>query len=134
MKVEFFRHAVEFVEKYRRPGQVVKHTFQTNGVLLDETNGASSSSSTAFVIRLSVYGPRELHDTFASIAVRKRGTFDLVMSGLNQLRKHGVERPCNILCTVNSANEHHGRAIYRFFRDELGARWIQFIPIIDACD
>ncbi len=36
MKVEFFRHAVEFVEKYRRPGQVVKHTFQTNGILLDD--------------------------------------------------------------------------------------------------
>ncbi len=28
MKVEFFRHAVEFVEKFRKkPGQVVKHTF-----------------------------------------------------------------------------------------------------------
>ncbi len=51
------------------------------------------------------------------------------MSGWNQLRKHGVE--FNILCTVNSANQHHGRAIYRFFRDELGARWIQFIPIIE---
>ena len=65
---------------------------------------------------------------FASIVVRQ-GTFDLVMGGWNLLRKHGVE--FNILCTVNSANQHHGRSIYRFFRDELGARWIQFIPIIE---
>jgi uncharacterized protein len=46
MKLEFFRHAVELVEKYRRPDQQVQHTFQTNGLLL-ETNGARSSSSMA---------------------------------------------------------------------------------------
>jgi uncharacterized protein len=32
---------------------------------------------------------------------------------------------------VNAANQHHGRAVYRFFRDELGAKWIQFIPIVE---
>ena len=36
MKVEFFRRSLELVEKYRRPGQVVQHTFQTNGMLLDD--------------------------------------------------------------------------------------------------
>jgi uncharacterized protein len=36
MKLEFFEHAVELVEKYRQPGQTVKHTFQTNGLLLDD--------------------------------------------------------------------------------------------------
>jgi uncharacterized protein len=51
------------------------------------------------------------------------------MQGWRQLRRHGVE--FNILCTVNAANEKHGRTIYRFFRDELGAKWMQFIPIIE---
>jgi uncharacterized protein len=37
----------------------------------------------------------------------------------------------NILCTVNAANQAHGRTVYRFFRDELGAKWMQFIPIIE---
>ena len=37
----------------------------------------------------------------------------------------------NILCTVNAANEKHGRDVYRFFRDEMGAKWIQFIPIVE---
>ena len=31
MKLEFFKHAVALVEKYRQPGQTVQHTFQTNG-------------------------------------------------------------------------------------------------------
>ena len=36
MKVEFFRRSIELVEKYRRPEQTVQHTFQTNGILLDD--------------------------------------------------------------------------------------------------
>jgi uncharacterized protein len=51
------------------------------------------------------------------------------MKGWRFLRKHEVD--FNILCTVNAANQHHGRAVYRFFRDEIGAKWVQFIPIIE---
>ncbi len=51
------------------------------------------------------------------------------MKGWQCLRKHGVE--FNILCTVNAANQAHGRRVYRFFRDELGATWMQFIPIVE---
>jgi uncharacterized protein len=51
------------------------------------------------------------------------------MRGWRCLKAHGVE--FNILCTVNAANEKRGRDVYRFFRDELGARWIQFIPIVE---
>ena len=127
MKVEFFRHAVELVEKYRRPGQVVEHTFQTNGILLDNAWCAFFKEHN-FLVGLSVDGPRELHDAYR-IDRRKQGTFDRVIDGWRHLRRHGVE--FNILCTVNAANGNHGRTIYRFFRDELGAKWIQFIPIIE---
>ena len=51
------------------------------------------------------------------------------MRGWRCLRKHEVD--FNILCTVNAANQQHGRTVYRFFRDELGAKWVQFIPIIE---
>ena len=127
MKVEFFRHAVELVEKYRRPGQVVEHTFQTNGILLDNAWCAFFKEHN-FLVGLSVDGPRELHDAYR-IDRRKQGTFDRVIDGWRHLRRHGVE--FNILCTVNAANGNYGRTIYRFFRDELGAKWIQFIPIIE---
>jgi uncharacterized protein len=127
MRVEFFRHAVEYVEKYRKPGQVVNHTFQTNGILLDD-EWCEYFKEHHFLVGLSVDGPREIHDTFR-VDRRAQGTFELVMKGWNQLRRHGVE--FNILCTVHSANERHGRSVYRFFRDELGAKWIQFIPIIE---
>ena len=51
------------------------------------------------------------------------------MRGLEHLRAGGVE--CNILTTVHAANEHRGREVYRFLRDECGARFMQFIPIIE---
>ena len=36
MGVDFMRRSVELVQQYRRPGQRIQYTFQTNGVLLEE--------------------------------------------------------------------------------------------------
>ena len=127
MKLDFFKQAVELVEKYRRPGQSVQHTFQTNGLLLDD-DWCAFFKEHRFLVGLSVDGPRELHNTYR-VDRRGQGTFDLVMRGWRALRRHRVD--FNILCTVNAANQQHGRTIYRFFRDELGARWVQFIPIVE---
>jgi serine-type anaerobic sulfatase-maturating enzyme len=51
------------------------------------------------------------------------------MAGLAVLRRHGVE--WNALTTVHVANQDRGREIYRFLRDECGARFMQFIPIVE---
>lgn len=127
MKLDFFRRSVELVEKYRRPDQTVRHTFQTNGILLDDEWCAFFKKHN-FLVGLSVDGPRVLHDEYR-VDRNKRGTFDRVMQGWKFLRRHGVE--FNILCTVNAANEKHGRTVYRFFRDEMKAKWLQFIPIVE---
>jgi uncharacterized protein len=127
MKVDFFRRAVELVEKYRRPGQVVQHTFQTNGILIDD-EWCSFFKEHNFLVGLSVDGPRELHDTYR-VDRTKQGTFDKVMKAWRLLHQRGIQ--FNILCTVNAANEKHGRTVYRFFRDEMEAKWLQFIPIVE---
>jgi len=127
MKLPFFQRAMELVEKHRRPGQKVEHTFQTNGILLND-DWCAFFKEHDVLVGLSVDGPRELHDAYRKDR-RGGGTFDLVMRGWRHLRDHGVE--FNILCTVNAANQDHGRAVYRFFRDELGAKWIQFIPVVE---
>lgn len=127
MKLEFFERAVALVAQYRRAGQQVLHTFQTNGLLLDD-DWCAFFKKHGFLVGLSVDGPGELHDTYR-LDRRGQGTFDLVMNGWRALRRHGVQ--FNILCTVNAANQHHGREVYRFFRDELNATWIQFIPVVE---
>ena len=127
MKLEFFRHSVALVQKYLKPGQRVQHTFQTNGLLLDDAWCAFFKEHN-FLVGLSIDGPREMHDAYR-VDRRGKGTFDLVMRAWQFLARHEVD--VNILCTVNAANEKHGRDVYRFFRDELGAKWLQFIPIVE---
>jgi uncharacterized protein len=50
------------------------------------------------------------------------------MEGLLCLKEHDVE--FNILTSVHAANGDHPKKVYRFLRDEVGARFIQFIPIV----
>src|SRR4030042_2486708 len=45
------------------------------------------------------------------------------------MQAHRVE--FNILCTVHAANSRHPLDVYRFFRDEIGARYVQFIPVVE---
>jgi uncharacterized protein len=127
MGLPFFQRAMQLVEKHRRPGQDIHHTFQTNGIAVDDA-WCSFFKEHDVLVGLSVDGPQQIHDRYR-LTRSGKGTFSLVMKGLSLIRKHGVR--FNILCTVNAANQHHGRTVYTFFRDELQAEWIQFIPIIE---
>ncbi len=127
MGLEFFERSVEYVEKHRRPDQRVTYSLQTNGTRLDDAWGAFLKKH-GFLVGLSVDGPRELHDAYR-VNKGGAGTFEQVMQGLAALKRHGVE--FNILCTVHAANARYPLEVYRFFRDELGARHLQFIPIVE---
>lgn len=127
MGLEFFQRSMALVEKHKKPGQQVTHTLQTNGTRLDDDWGRFFKQH-HFLIGLSVDGPQPLHDTYR-VDKRGRGSFEQVMQGWKVLKKHQVD--FNILCTVNAANGDRPLEVYRFFRDELGAEFIQFIPIIE---
>ena len=127
MGVDFFRKAIAYQEKYRKPGTIFENTLQTNGTLLDD-EWCEFFKENNYLIGLSLDGPRELHD--ANRVDKKGGpTFDRVMRGLRLLQKHGVEY--NILTTVNRINAAHPLEVYRFLRDEVKTTWIQFIPVIE---
>jgi uncharacterized protein len=127
MRLDFFRRSVELVERHKRPGQKVQYTIQTNGTTLDD-DWCAFFKQHGVLVGLSVDGPQGIHDTYR-VDKRGRGTFDDVMRGWAFLRQHQVD--VNILCTVNAANQERPLEVYRFFRDALGAEFIQFIPIIE---
>ena len=127
--IDFFKKAISFQETYCRPGMVIHNTIQTNGVLLDD-EWCKFFKEYCFLVGISIDGPRELHDACRTDAAGK-GSFDRVMEGLALLKKHKVD--FNILCTVNAVNGDHPLEIYRFFRDEVKAQFIQFIPVVE-CD
>jgi len=123
----FFRRSVELANKYRQPHQRVLHTIQTNGTLIDDAWAAFFKQNN-YLVGLSIDGPAELHDAYR-VNKRNEGSFGDVLRGWECLRKHAVD--VNILCTIHAANADHPLDVYRFFRDDLGARYIQMIPIVE---
>jgi uncharacterized protein len=127
MGIDFFRRAIEYVQQYQKSGQTILHTMQTNGTLLDDEWCAFFKEHN-FLIGLSVDGPKPMHDAYR-VDKRGAGSFDDVMRGCEVLRRHLVD--VNIMCTIHAANADHPLEVYRFFRDELHAAYMQFIPIVE---
>ncbi|MEZ5184362.1 MAG: anaerobic sulfatase maturase [Candidatus Nanopelagicales bacterium] len=127
MGLDFFRRTLELEQLHRRPDQQILNTIQTNATLIDD-EWAQFLKENDFLVGVSIDGPRAMHDAYR---VDKGGkpTFDRVIAGLDTLQRHGVQ--WNALTTVNAANGDHGREVYGFLRDTLGAEFIQFIPIVE---
>jgi uncharacterized protein len=126
--LEFFEKVVAFERKYFPDGKQVHNDLQTNGVLLDD-NWCKFLKKNNFLVGLSIDGPKELHDKHR---VDKAGnsTFDKVFNAAKLLKKHDV--PFNTLTTVNRDNAKHPLEVYRFLRDEIGPRAIQFNPVVEV--
>ena len=128
MGLDFFRRARAAEVRLVPAGMAVERTLQTNGVLLDD-EWCRFLAENDYLVGLSLDGPRELHDAYRHDA-GGHPVFDRVVAAARRLQEHGVE--FNVLCTVNAANAGHPLDVYRFFRDELGARFIQLIPIVEV--
>lgn len=123
--VRFFRKVVELQQKYAN-GKTIHNALQTNGTLLDD-EWCAFLAEHKFLVGLSIDGPRELHD-FYRVDKKQQPTFDLVMRGLERLKKHKAE--FNTLTVVNRANGSRPREVYRFLK-EIGSGFIQFIPLVE---
>jgi uncharacterized protein len=127
MGLDFFRRANALARQYLRPGTTLEHTIQTNGTLLDD-EWCEFLCENKFLVGLSVDGPEAMHDAYR---VNKAGdpTFPQVMRAARLMQRHKVE--FNVLCTVHDANVGQPIEVYRFFRDQLGTQYVQFIPIVE---
>jgi uncharacterized protein len=127
MGLDFFKKAVHFQQKYARPGTRILNTLQTNGTLLDE-EWCSFFKKYGFLIGLSIDGPEKVHNAYRKNRAGK-GSCSQVIKGWELLSDRGVQY--NILCSVHAANQDKPLEVYRFFRDDLKAHFIQFIPIVE---
>ena len=127
MGLDFFEKAVRFQQKYARPGTRILNTIQTNGTLLDK-KWCSFFKKYGFLVGLSIDGPEEVHDAYR-IGKNGKGSFSRVIKGWQLLKDMGVQY--NILCCVHAASQDKPLEVYNFFKDELEAQFIQFIPIVE---
>ncbi|MBR4038024.1 MAG: anaerobic sulfatase maturase [Tidjanibacter sp.] len=123
---EYFRRAIEYQQRYAE-GKQISNTIQTNGTLLDR-EWCELFAENNFLVGISLDGPEDIHDAFR----RTKGgapTFSRVMQGVRLMQEMGVEY--NTLSVVNALCEGRGGEIYRFFRDEVGSRYMQFLPAVE---
>ena len=123
--LDFFREVVRLQQKHAA-GRKVANAIQTNGTLLDD-DWCGFFTEHAFLVGLSVDGPKHLHDANRP---DKGGhpSFETVMRGLAFLQKHGTD--FNTLTVVSHANARRPLEVYRFLK-EIGSAYLQFIPLVE---
>jgi len=124
--LDFYRRATALQQKYA-DGKRIENTLQTNGMLVDEA-WCEFFAANDFLVGVSLDGPEDIHDAFRMT----RGgapTFGRVMGTIGLLRDFGVEY--NTLSVASRLCEGRGDEIYRFFRDTVGSRYMQFLPAVE---
>ncbi len=123
----FFRTLVKLQRRYARPGAQISNCVQTNGTLLTPSL-ARFFAENHFLLGVSVDGPAAVHD------LRRRnvagcGSHAAVMAGLAHLR--AAKADFNLLTLVSQSNVHDPVGTYRYLRDTLGCRFMQFIECVE---
>ena len=115
------------LQKKYADGKRIENTLQTNGTLVDG-EWCDLFAENNFLVGISLDGPQDIHDAFR---VTKGGqpTFERVMRTIGMFRERGVEY--NTLSVVNRLCEGRGAEIYRFFRDTVRSRYMQFLPAVE---
>ena len=130
MGIDFFKKVVAIQEYYRPEGMQIFNDLQTNGLLLDEA-WCEFLRAHHFLVGISIDGDEALHDLHRRTN-NDKPTFALVMQAIERLRVHQI--PFNALCVVNRDNAHAPLQVYRFLRDVVKPRMIQFLPCVEPAD
>ncbi|MCX7591254.1 MAG: SPASM domain-containing protein, partial [Kiritimatiellae bacterium] len=126
MGEEFFAQVTDLQQKYARPGSLVSNGLQTNATLL--TDGlAAHLARYNFLCGVSLDGPPAVHDANRRTP-EGQGTHAAVMSGIEKLRRYGVE--FNVLTLVTQTNVRQPLQIYRYLRNS-GFLFHQYIECVE---
>ena len=125
--LDFYRKVVELQKKYCPPHVRFENDLQTNGTNLTE-EWAEFLRENRFLVGLSVDGPKPMHDAYR-VDKGGKGSFDRVYRAARLLQKHQVHMAT--LTCVNRLTGRHPLAVYRFLRDDLGSKRIQFLPVVE---
>jgi len=117
LPISWFRRALLVQSRFRRPGQLVLNSIQSNGTRLSE-EWARFLREAGFVVSVSVDGPKEIHDRFRTYASGKP-SFDDVAGNVQLLQAYEV--PVGVLMVVDEASIAAGPERLFEFMVEFGA-------------
>lgn len=124
--LDYFRAAVRLQRKLSK-GREYTNSLQTNGTLLN-AEWCRFFRENGFLVGLSVDGPPDIQDA-SRVNAAGRGSSDAVRRAASLLRDNGVE--FNTLTVLTSSSEHRAAEVYEYLTEELGSRYLQFLPAVD---
>ena len=122
--LDFYKYALSLQQKYAG-GRHIDNCIQTNGTLITE-EWCRFFKENNFLVGVSIDGPKHFHDAY------RCRSYAAVVRGIELLNKHDVQ--WNAMAVVNNLNVEYPLEFYRFFRDELNCRYLQFTPIVERVD
>ncbi len=119
--VEFYRTAFETIERLRPQQVSLKHTFQTNGMLITPA-WCELIKDWQLEVGVSIDGPRHLHDK-KRMTRSGQGTFDKTLAGIRLLREHNI--PFHTISVLTNESLDLADEMYAFFVSE-GVEYVCF--------
>ena len=125
--VNYFRDVVRLQKKYAPKNVTIENNMQTNGILLNDEWGKFLAKNN-FMVGISIDGPEMIHNTYR-VNRAGRGTFKQTFAGIKILHKYNINFAT--LTCVNNLTGDNALEIYRFLRDDVKSKQMQFIPIVE---
>lgn len=124
--LEYYKKVVR-LQRHYADGRSIVNCIQTNGTLLTP-EWCRFLHNEGWLVGISIDGPERMHDAYRT---KRNGkpTWSKVMNAIEMLERYGVE--WNAMAVVNDITACNPTEFYRFFRDELRCRYLQFTPIVE---
>jgi uncharacterized protein len=114
LPVAFYRDAFAMIDALKPAGLPIKHSFQTNGTLIDDA-WCDFIAEAEISVGVSIDGPRHLHDR-NRVTRSGRGTFDKTIAGVRRLKQHGL--PFHVISVLTAASLAVPEEMFDFYLAE----------------
>lgn len=128
--LSFFKRAVALQEKFRKKGQKIRNTIQTNATCIND-EWAAFFKACNFGVGISLDGNEESHNRFRK-TLGGGGSFNQVVRGIETLRRHGIEP--GIIQVLTRENLPRITQNFRFFLDNLAIKSWGINPYCEEAD
>ena len=124
--LSYYKKVVRWQRQYAE-GKTILNCLQTNGTLLTP-EWCRFLHDEGWLVGISIDGPQNMHDAYR---MKRNGapTWEKVMQGIEMLDRYEVE--WNAMAVVYDITAARPLEFYRFFRDELECRYLQFTPVVE---
>jgi len=124
LSVDWYRRAIALQARFRRPGQAIRNSLQTNATRLTE-EWCRFLRDSQFAVGVSLDGPAEIHDQ-TRVDVAGRPTYERVRAGMALLERFGI--PYGVLTVADQAVIDRGAAALLDFIEQAGVKSFGVLP------